>query len=151
MSGNEAADRQACAERAAAALFEADRASRSLGMRITAIAPYQCTVTMTVRADMLNGQANCHGGVIFALADSAFAFACNSDGVPTVSASSSIDYLVAAKEGDELTATARQLWEGGRSALYEVTVANQHGTRVALFRGRSHRRAPRNQSQQESK
>ena len=151
MSEGEAADRQACAERSAAALYAADRASQALGMRITAIAPYECAVTMSVRPDMLNGHANCHGGVIFALADSAFAFACNSDGVPTVSASSSIDYLVAARQGDELTATARRLWGGGRSALYEVTVVNQRGTQVALFRGRSHRRAPNGAPSQERK
>ena len=149
MSEANPTDPQLLAERSAAALHAADRASQSLGMRIAAIAPRECVVKMTVTEAMLNGQANCHGGIIFALADSAFAFACNSEGVPTVSASSSIDYLVAARAGDELTATARSLWQGGRSGLYEVTVVNQDGTRVALFRGRSHRRGDPPQPREE--
>jgi len=132
------ADRQTLAERAAQALYDPDRASRALGMRITAIAPQTCTVTMTVRADMTNGHRICHGGMIFTLADSAFAFACNSGGEPTVAASGSIDFLAAAYEGDELTACARERWRGGRSGIYEVTITNQAGATIALFRGRSH-------------
>ena len=134
-----AKDRQQLAERAVKALYDPDRASQALGMRITAIAPQACTVTMTVRADMTNGHAICHGGIIFTLADSAFAFACNSAGEATVAASGSIDFLAAAREGDELTASARELWHGGRSGIYEVTITNQTGATVALFRGRSHR------------
>lgn len=132
-------DKQALAERAAKALYDPDRASQALGMRISAIAPQTCTVTMKVRADMTNGHAICHGGLIFALADSAFAFACNSGGEPTVAATGSIDFLAPARAGDELTATAHELWRGGRSGIYEVIVANQAGVRIALFRGRSHR------------
>ena len=97
------------------ALFEPDRASRSLGMRIVAIAPQACAVAMRVRGDMCNGHGICHGGMIFTLADSAFAFACNSRGEPTVAASANIDFLAPGREGDELTATARELWSGGRS------------------------------------
>ena len=134
-----AANRQALAERAAQALYDSDRASQALGMRIVAIAPQACSVAMKVRADMSNGHAICHGGIVFALADSAFAFACNSGGEQTVAATGSIDFLAAAQEGDELTASARALWHGGRSGIYEVTVTNQAGLRVALFRGRSHR------------
>jgi acyl-CoA thioesterase len=133
------ADEQALAERSAQALFAPDRASQALGMRIVAIAPRKCTVTMSVRADMTNGHAICHGGLIFTLADSAFAFACNSGGEPTVAASGSIDFLGPAREGDQLTAVARELWRGGRSGIYEVTVTNQTGATIALFRGRSHR------------
>ncbi len=134
-----ATDRQLLAERAAKALYDPDRASQALGMRITSIAPLACSVTMEVRADMTNGHAICHGGIIFTLADSAFAFACNSEGVATVAASGAIDFLAAAREGDELTASARELWRGGRSGIYEVTVTNQTGATIALFRGRSHR------------
>ena len=131
-------DKQALAERAARAMYDPDRASRALGMRISAIAPQACSVTMKVRADMTNGHKICHGGLIFTLADSAFAFACNSGGEPAVAASGNIDFLAAAHEGDELTAHARELWRGGRSGIYEVTVTNQTGATIALFRGRSH-------------
>jgi acyl-CoA thioesterase len=135
-------DAQALAERAAQALYDPDRASQMLGMRITAVAPGECTVTMTVRADMTNGHAICHGGLIFALADSAFAFACNSDGQATVAANASIDFLAPARLGDELAATAREIWRRGRSGLFEAVVTNQAGERIALFRGRSHRLRP---------
>jgi acyl-CoA thioesterase len=127
------------AERAAAALFARDRASQALGMRITGIGAGWARVVMTVRADMLNGHAVCHGGIVFALADSAFAFACNSHNENTLAAAASIDFLLAAREGDVLTAEARELWRGGRNGIYEINVFNQHGERIALFRGRSHR------------
>ena len=127
------------AERAAAALFARDRASQALGMRITGIGAGWARVVMTVRADMLNGHAVCHGGIVFALADSAFAFACNSHNENTLAAAASIDFLLAAREGDGLTAEARELWRGGRNGIYEINVFNQGGERIALFRGRSHR------------
>jgi acyl-CoA thioesterase len=133
------ADKQALAERAVQAIYAPDRASQSLGMRIVAIAPQAAVVKMQVRPEMVNGFAICHGGLIFALADSAFAFACNSGGETTVAATASIDFLAAARVGDELTASARELWRGGRSGIYEVTVTNQAGAQIALFRGRSHR------------
>jgi acyl-CoA thioesterase len=132
-------DLQALAERSAQALYAPDRASQMLGMRIAAVGPGTCTLTMSVRADMTNGHAICHGGLIFALADSAFAFACNSGGEATVAATASIDFLAPARAGDALTACAQQLWLGGRSGIYEVVVTNQAGARIALFRGRSHR------------
>src|SRR5215471_21726475 len=81
------------AERAAAALYERDRASQALGMRLTAVRPGWARVTMRVRADMVNGHQVCHGGLVFALADSAFAFACNSHNESTVAAAASIDFL----------------------------------------------------------
>ena len=133
------AELQALAAHSAEALYAADRASQALGMRIVAIAPHAASVTMAVRPEMCNGHGICHGGLIFALADSAFAFACNSGGEPTVAASCSIDFLVAGRAGDELTAAVCALWHGGRSAIYEGVVTNQAGARVALFRGRSHR------------
>lgn len=127
------------AERAAAALFERDRASQALGMRITAVRPGAARVVMRVRADMVNGHGLCHGGLVFALADSAFAFACNSHNDSTVAAAAAIDFLAAAREGDELTAEATELWRTPRNGIYEITVANQRGERIALFRGRSYR------------
>ena len=127
------------AERAAAALFERDRASQALGMRISAMRPGWARVVMTVRADMVNGHAVCHGGIVFALADSAFAFACNSHNDSTVAAAATIDFLAAAREGDELTAEASELWRTRRNGIYEIGVSNQRGERIALFRGRSYR------------
>jgi acyl-CoA thioesterase len=94
---------------------------------------------MTVREDMVNGHGLCHGGLVFALGDSAFAFACNSHNESTVAAAAGIDFLAAARQGDELTAEAAELWRTRRNGLYEITVTNQRGERVALFRGRSYR------------
>lgn len=127
------------AERTAQAMFERDRASQTLGMSIIGVRPGWARLVMRVRGDMVNGHGLCHGGVVFALADSAFAFACNSYNDATVAAAASIDYLAAAHEGDELTAEAAEVWRSRRSGLYEVTVGNQRGERIALFRGRSHR------------
>jgi acyl-CoA thioesterase len=140
--GGPVEDPQALAERTARELYGPDQASQMLGMRITAIAPGECTMTMTVRADMSNGHAICHGGLIFALADSAFAFACNSDGHVTVAASASIDFLAPARRGDLLTAVAREVWRRGRGGIFEAVVTNQSGARIALFRGRSQRVGP---------
>ena len=120
-------------------LLGADHASRAFGMELLSAGPGKCVIRMRVRPDMMNGFATCHGGVIFTLADSAFAFACNSDGVPTVAAAASVDFLAAALVGVELTARASEVWRGGRSGLYEVRVEKQSGEVVALFRGRSHR------------
>ena len=127
------------AARAATALFERDRASQTLGMRITGVRRGWARVVMPVRADMVNGHGLCHGGIVFALADSAFAFACNSHNESTVAAAASIDFLAGARVGDELTAEASELWRSRRNGLYEITVANQRGERIALFRGRSYR------------
>ena len=127
------------AERAAAALFGRDRASQALGMRITGVRPGWARVVMRVREDMLNGHGVCHGGMLFALGDSAFAFACNSHNEATVAAAAAIDYLAAAREGDELTAEATELWRTRRNGIYEIVICNQRGERIALFRGRSYR------------
>ncbi len=96
-------------------------------------------MTMTIRADMLNGHATCHGGFIFTLADSAFAFACNSYNLTTVAAGCSIEYLAPAREGDVLTATAREQSLNGRSGVYDIDVKNQRSETIALFRGKSTR------------
>ena len=130
---------QLLAERAAQALFERDRASQVLGMRLVEVRPGYARVVMTVRADMVNGHAVCHGGLIFTLADSAFAFSCNSHNESTVAAAASIDFLARALAGDELSAVATELWRTRRNGIYEITVTNQRGERIALFRGRSYR------------
>jgi acyl-CoA thioesterase len=110
-----------------------------LGMRVLAVRPGYAKLTMTVRPDMVNGHHICHGGLVFTLADSAFAVSCNSYNESTVAAAASIDFLAPAREGDELLAEASELWRSGRSGIYEITVTNQRGERIALFRGRSHR------------
>ena len=132
-------DAQLLAERAAQALFERDQASQVLGMRLLEVRPGHARVVMRVRADMVNGHARCHGGLIFALADSAFAFSCNSHNESTVAAAASIDFLASASAGDELAAVATELWRTRRNGIYEVTVTNQRGERIAVFRGRSYR------------
>jgi acyl-CoA thioesterase len=127
----------------AAHMFAADGASRGLGMRITKIGEGTATLTMTVRDDMLNGHAICHGGFITTLADSAFAFACNSRNVVTVASGLSVDFLAPAHRGDVLTASAAETSRTGRTGVYDMVVTNQHGARVALVRGRSHSLAGR--------
>jgi acyl-CoA thioesterase len=132
-------DPQALAEAVAAAMFSRDPASQALGMTIDAVAPGYARMSMPVRADMLNGHQTCHGGFIFTLADSAFAFACNSHNHTTVGAACSIDYLAPGREGDVLTATSTEQALAGKSGVYDVKVTNQEGRTVALFRGKSHR------------
>jgi acyl-CoA thioesterase len=135
----EAQAAQQRAERAASALYERDRASQALGMRLAGVRPGWAQVVMRVRPDMVNGHGLCHGGLVFALGDSAFAFACNSHNDSTVAAAASIDFLAGAREGDELTAEATEVWRTRRNGIYEISVHNQHGERIALFRGRSYR------------
>lgn len=127
------------AETAARALFANDRASQGLGIALLAVEPGIARVTMQVRPDMANGHGICHGGLIFTLADSAFAFACNSHGPATVAAAVAIDFLAPAKIGDVLMAEARERWLGGRSGLYDLAVTRADGTVIAHARGRSHR------------
>lgn len=129
---------QALAEAAAAAMYERDEATQALGMKIEHVAPGYARLTMQVRKDMLNGHKTCHGGFIFALADSAFAFSCNSYNRNTVAAGCSIEYLVPGREGDLLTAEAKEQVRSGKTGVYDVAITNQDGVRVALFRGKSH-------------
>ncbi|MYN30585.1 hydroxyphenylacetyl-CoA thioesterase PaaI [Duganella levis] len=130
---------QALAEAVGAAMYARDPASQSLGMTLDAIAPGHARMSMPVRADMLNGHATCHGGFIFTLADSAFAFACNSHNHVTVGAGCTIDYLSPGREGDVLTASATEQTLAGKTGIYDVNVSNQDGRTIALFRGKSHR------------
>jgi acyl-CoA thioesterase len=133
-----AAASQVLAERSVHALYQADGLTRAFEMRIDQVAPGRARVTMRVRADMTNGHGTCHGGVLFALADSAFAFACNSHNKRTVAAAASIEFLQAARQGDELTAAASETWRSRRSGLYDVTIVNQKQEQIAVFRGRAH-------------
>lgn len=136
-------DAQDIAEKVRDVMLADDAASRALGMQITEIAPGRAVATMTVRVDMLNGFAICHGGLIATLADSAFAFACNSRNALTVASGFGIDILKSAKLGDVLTATAEETSLAGRTGLYDITVKNQAGELIAMFRGRSYRLADR--------
>jgi len=133
------ADANALAGRVAAAMYSRDQASQALGMRIAEVGPGRAELTMPVRADMLNGHAICHGGFIFLLADSTFAFACNSYNRNTVAQGCSIDYLAPAHSGDVLHAVAAERSRSGRTGVYDIDVRNQEGRTVALFRGKSYR------------
>ena len=119
-----------------------DAAARLLGIAGSATAPGRATVQMVVRPDMLNGHRICHGGVIFALADAAFAYACNSHGPPTVAAAASIDFLAPVRAGATLTAVAVEQFRRGRTGLYDVVVTDEAGAVVAHFHGRSHELPP---------
>ena len=130
---------QALAESVAASMYERDTASRALGMRIVRVEPGFAELEMPVRDDMLNGHAICHGGLIFALADSAFAFACNSYNLSTVASGCAIEFIAPAREGDVLTARARERQLAGRTGVYDVEVTNERREVVALFRGKSYR------------
>ena len=130
---------QALAELAGKTMYERDPTSQALGMLLAEIRPGYARMTMTVRADMLNGHRTCHGGYIFMLADSTFAFACNSHNANTVGAGCSIDYLAPGREGDVLTAEAVEQALSGKTGVYDIAVTNADGRTVALFRGKSHR------------
>ncbi len=126
------------ARRCAEALWAKDEASRALGIEIEVTGAGSVRATMTVRAEMLNGHAICHGGYVFTLADTAFAFACNAYNKLTVAAGASIDFMRPAKAGDRLVAVAAERHRGGRNGVYDVLISNQAGEMIALFRGRSH-------------
>jgi acyl-CoA thioesterase len=130
---------QALAERVAAAMWERDGASQGLGMRIVSVGPGHSEMVMPVRADMVNGHAICHGGFMFTLCDSAFAYACNSYNLNTVASGCGIDFLAPAREGDVLTAIAQERSASGRTGVYDIEVRNQRGEKIALFRGKSYR------------
>ena len=139
MSDANAMDPVALARVSAAAMYERDQASKALGAVIVDVSPGTATMAMTVRPDMLNGYGTCHGGFLFALADSAFAFACNSRNEATVAAGCSIEYLRPVPEGTRLTATAVERALAGRSGVHDVALSDDAGTVFALFRGKSAR------------
>ena len=131
-------DEQALARRVGEAMFATDRASReTMGMELLACEPGRALMRMTVQALHLNGHQICHGGFIFTLADSTFAFACNSRNHNTVAAGCSIEFLRPAHEGDVLTCEGVEQVQSGRHGVYDMRVSNQHGQAVALFRGKS--------------
>lgn len=124
---------RACAD----AMWAEDHASRGLGMALTAVGPGSATMTLTVRPEMVNGHGICHGGFIFTLADSAFAFACNSHGDRAVAQHNAITYVRPGRLGETLTATAEERVTAGRSGIYDVRVTGSDGTIVAEMRGHS--------------
>jgi acyl-CoA thioesterase len=121
------------------AMFARDRASQMMGMHIEAIGPGHARLTMRVRQDMLNGHGICHGGFIFTLADSTFAFACNSRNQNTLAAAAMIDFLAPGRLDDVLTAEACEQSLSGRTGIYDIVVTRADQTRIALFRGKSTR------------
>ena len=128
---------QQVAEAAAAAMYARDRASLALGMKLVAVAPGAASMQMRVREDMANVHDSCHGGFIFTLADSTFAYACNSHNRNAVAVTCLIEYLRPARVGDVLTASGLEQALEGRNGVYDVRVQNQNGELVALFRGKS--------------
>jgi acyl-CoA thioesterase len=127
------------AERLVGIMLARDAFSAWLGLEVVAVAPGRSSCRMTVRAEMLNGFGVCHGGVTYSLADSALAFASNTHGTVTVSIENAIAYPAAVRAGDVLTAEAAEEAGANRVAFYRVTVRNQHGAAVALFRGTVYR------------
>ncbi len=128
---------QEIAEGSAREMWNGDSASQRLGMALDHIAPGEATLSMSITESMSNGHGNCHGGYIFTLADSAFAFACNSYNDVVVGQHCSVTYLKPVRLGDRLTATAREVARQGRSGIYDVHITNQDGLHVAEFRGHS--------------
>lgn len=128
---------QQIAEKVAEIMWPDDHAARGLGMEIVSVGPGAATLRMTVRPDMVNGHGNCHGAFIFAVADSTFAYACNSDNHRAVAGGVDINFLAPAMIGDMLTAVGTRRQQGGRSGIYDIEVTNQDGKLVAVFRGRS--------------
>ena len=133
------ADARTLAERVADSMYERDTATQALGIRIAHVGPGYAELAMTVRADMLNGHEICHGGFIFTLADSSFAYACNSYNLNTVASGCGIDFLAPAREGDVLVAVAQERSISGRTGVYDIEVRTEAGVRIALFRGKSYR------------
>jgi acyl-CoA thioesterase len=133
------AEAAALARRGADHMWANDHASQALGMRLIDVGAGTAHVAMRVRRDMLNGHEICHGGLIFTLADSAFAYACNSYNLVTVASGCSIDFMAPAREGDELHAHAHERTATGRTGVYDIEVTNQRGEKIALFRGKSYR------------
>jgi acyl-CoA thioesterase len=130
---------QELASAASQAMWKRDNATHALGMELVSIAPGRAVMRMKVRSDMVNGHNICHGGLIFTLADSAFAYACNSYNLNTVASGCSIDFLAPARDGDLLEATALERSAAGRTGVYDVEVKVLGANTVALFRGKSYR------------
>ena len=130
---------QDLAEAVGREMYRRDRTSHFLRIALDEIRPGYARMSLTVTDDMVNGHGMCHGGFIFTLADSAFAYSCNSHNHNAVASGCTIEYLAPAQVGDVLTATAEERALAGRSGIYDIEVSNQAGKRIALFRGKSHR------------
>jgi acyl-CoA thioesterase len=136
MTAHKGLGAQQIAETAAKTMWTTDHAAQALGMEIVAVGPGTATVAMVVRDDMVNGHDTAHGGLIFTLADTAFAYACNSGGHTTVAAHCAITFLRPGRRGDRMIAEAREVSRGGRSGLYDVRISVD-GAVIAEFRGHS--------------
>lgn len=119
-------------------MYARDKAARALGITLLDVRQGYARMAMTVREDMLNGHATCHGGMIFTLADTAFAYACNSGNQATVAQTCSITFLASPREGDVLTATAQERQRGRRTGFTDIDIADQTGRLIAVFRGHSY-------------
>lgn len=127
------------AQQSADIMYRDDACAKVMGMVIEQVSEGAAQLSMTVTPHMLNGHKTCHGGQLFSLADTAFAYACNSHGLAAVASSCSIDFIRPAYEGDTLTAVANVKHQGKRTGLYEVEIVNQQGKTLAWFYGRAHR------------
>jgi acyl-CoA thioesterase len=136
--GSKNMDQQQLAEACSKAMYQRDQATQALGIELLSVGPGRATLSMRVREDMLNGHRSCHGGLLFTLADSAFAYACNSYNRSTVASGCSIDYVAPGLVGDTLTAVAEERQRSGRTGVYDVTIYNQHQKPLTYFRGKSY-------------
>ena len=125
------------AERVAHAMLAKDAATRAMGMTVAGIGPGHATLEMTLSPDHLNGHQTAHGGILFTLADSAFAFACNSYNSIVVAQTNTITYVSPGHPGERIRAEAREVARAGRSGIYDVTLTGADGRIIALFRGQS--------------
>ena len=130
-------DTLSLAKRCADAMWAGDNATRALDMQLVAVTPGCAEIAMTVTETMVNGHGLCHGGYIFTLADSAFAYACNTYNQRTVAQHCAVTFIRSAKLGDRLSARAVERSRSGRSGIYDITVSNGDGTTIAEFRGHS--------------
>jgi acyl-CoA thioesterase len=139
MAETNAAAAQKLAEACGAAMYERDYAARMLGIVLDEIDAGYARMSMTVRKDMVNGHDLCHGGITFTLADTAFAYSCNSRNLVTVASGCNIEFVSPARLDDRLTAIAQERALSGRTGIYDIAVTNQDGAVIAYFRGRSYR------------
>ncbi|PLX39273.1 MAG: phenylacetic acid degradation protein PaaD [Hyphomicrobiales bacterium] len=130
-------DAQQLAQACADAMWEDDKAARSLGIEIVEVSPGHAVARLTITDSMVNGHDICHGGYIFLLADSAFAYACNTYDQRTVAQHCTINFLAPAHSGDVLTANAVERQRAGRSGIYDISVTNANGVAIVEFRGMS--------------
>jgi acyl-CoA thioesterase len=130
---------QELADACAKAMYSRDHAAQALGITIVNVRPGYALLSMMVRKDMVNGYDICHGGMLFTLADTAFAYSCNSYNKATVASACHIDFLAPGMLGATLSAEGVERWLSGRTGVYDVTIRDESGKVLALFRGKSHR------------